>query len=60
MGKWTIKEASELLQEIGTEEDERFQILLKDERKRNSKFNLQMAKTEEENARRERTISRNV
>lgn len=52
MGKWTIKEASELLQEIGTEEDERFQILLKDERKgiQNliSKWRKQKKKMQEE------------
>ncbi|WP_242144534.1 MULTISPECIES: ribonuclease HII [unclassified Bacillus cereus group] len=52
MEKWTIKEASCLLQDIVTEEDERFQILLKDERKgiQNaiSKWRKQKKKMQEE------------
>ncbi len=42
MQKVTIQEAEHLLQEIMSEEDDRFQILMKDERKRGTKAHFEV------------------
>ncbi len=60
MQKVTIQEAEHLLQEIMSEEDDRFQILIKDERKGVQKLISKWYKQKRVSAKGKRKISRNV
>ncbi len=60
MQKVTIQEAEHLLQEIMSEEDDRFQILMKDERKGVQKLISKWYKQKELAQKEKRKISRNV